>query len=238
MNLKIAIVEDDDKQAELIADYIARFEKESGEYFEVVRFRDGDEIASDYTPFDIIFLDIQMKRMNGMEAALYIREMDKDAIIIFITTMAQFAIKGYAVGALDFLLKPVSYFVFSQQLKRSLERIKRRRSNMYILLPTENGVVKTNVEQIIFIESFKHKMTVHTQSDGKFELSCTMKELEARLKGRDFFRCDNSFLVNLDYVKGVEGNTVLVENHKINISRPRKKAFMEALVAHVGETYK
>ncbi|MDR1092636.1 MAG: LytTR family DNA-binding domain-containing protein [Clostridiales bacterium] len=234
MVVRIAVVEDDDAEAKTISDYISRFQKESRDVFKVARFWDGDEITSDYRPdYDIIFLDIRMKGIDGITAARYIRRMDNDVALIFITHMAQYAIKGYSVGALDFLPKPVSYFSFSQQLKRSIEHIKRCKDNMYILLPTENGVVKMDVARVLFIESFKHKMTVHTK-DGEYHLISTMKDLESRLAGRGFFRSDNSFLVNLAHVKAVEGSLVILDSAGLNVSRSRKTSFLQALAAYVG----
>lgn len=233
MVIKIAIVEDDEDSANKIKDYIEQFGKDSEDLFSITRFSDGDEIASDYKPlFNIIFLDIQMKRLDGMSTAEIIRKMDKDVILVFITNMAQYAIKGYAVDALDFLLKPIPYFAFSQQLMRSVERLKKRQSS-YLLLPTENGVVKMEATQIIFIESFKHKMTVHTRNES-YTMPSTMKELEEKLEGHNFFRCNSGYLVNLAYVKGINGNCVKIWNSELVISRPRKKAFMEALAGYVG----
>jgi DNA-binding LytR/AlgR family response regulator len=146
--------------------------------------------------------------------------------------MAQYAIKGYAVDALDFLLKPVPYFAFSQQLKRSLERLKSKES-LNLLFPTENGIAKLDAAQILYIESFKHKIIVYTY-DKMYSIIGTMREYEQKLASKHFFRCNNGYLVNLDYVKGVEGYTVIVGEYQLIISRPRKKAFMEALADYVG----
>lgn len=230
---RIAIVEDEQENIETTKGYIRRFEAESGERFEVSCYTDGDEITADYRAvYDIIFLDVKMKRMDGMETAKYIRTLDRDVILIFITNMAQYAIKGYAVDALDFLLKPLSYFAFAEQLRRSVERLKARKT-AYLLLPIENGVRKMDVSQVYYIESFKHQMIVHTK-EGEFTLSETMRELEGRLAGSDFFRCNNCYLINLMHVGGVKDSTVVVAGQELAISRPRKKAFMEALVNYVG----
>ena len=116
--IHIAIVEDDPQVREQLAGYIRRYERQFGKMFELTTFEDGDEIVSDYKAvYDIILLDVQMRRMDGMAAAEAIRRVDKDVILIFITNMAQFAIRGYAVDALDYILKPVPYFAFSQDRK-------------------------------------------------------------------------------------------------------------------------
>jgi DNA-binding LytR/AlgR family response regulator len=231
--IKIAIVEDDNASTQKFLDYIKRYSEESKEEINVVCFTDGDEIASDYKPvYDIIFLDIEMKRLNGMSAAEHIRKFDQDVIIIFITNMAQYAIKGYSVGALDYLLKPVPYFAFSQQLKRSIEKVKAKDST-YLLINLENGILKLPVRNILFIESMKHKMIIHCE-DNEYEIFSTMKELEDKLKPNNFFRCNNCYLVNLAYISGIKDNLALIGKYELQISRPRKKEFLEALTAYVG----
>ena len=104
--IRIAIVEDDKAVQTQLAEYIRRYERQFGRMFELSLFDDGDEIVSDYKAvYDIILLDVQMRRMDGMATAERIRQMDKDVLLIFITNMAQFAIRGYAVDALDYVYR-------------------------------------------------------------------------------------------------------------------------------------
>mgnify|MGYP001632116583 CR=1 FL=1 len=124
---RIAIVEDEAAVREQLAGYVQRYTRQYGTPFEVTEFADGMEILEDYRPqFDIIFLDVEMKHLDGMETARRIRERDGGVLIVFITNMAQYAIRGYAVGALDYVLKPVPYFAFSQQLQKALGQLKKR----------------------------------------------------------------------------------------------------------------
>jgi DNA-binding LytR/AlgR family response regulator len=229
----MAIVEDDPASAGVIKEYVDRYTAENGSEFIIDFFTDGDEITYEYNPvYDIIFMDVEMKRQNGMSAATYIRGKDKTVEIIFITHMGQYAIRGYAVEALSFLLKPVQYFAFSQELKRALQKINSRKSDG-IILPTENGSDKVLVGDIRFIESSEHRLTVY--ANGKeYTLHRTMKEMEKRLAGKGFARCNNGYIVNLAYVSGIRDNCVVVEGHNLLISRPRKKAFMAALTAYYG----
>lgn len=124
--VRIAVVEDDNSFVAELTEYLKSYQQRYEEKLEITLYRDGDEITSSYkAQFDIILMDIQMKFVDGMTAAKEIREMDSEVIIIFITNASQYAIRGYEVGALDYILKPVSYFVFSQKLTRAVERIKR-----------------------------------------------------------------------------------------------------------------
>lgn len=119
--IKIAIVEDEQLYAKQLHEYLRKYEKENGEAIEVTIYSDGDQIVEKYqSQYDIILMDIEMKFMDGMSAAEEIRKIDTEVVIIFITNMTQYAIRGYAVDALDYVLKPVSYFALSQRLNRAI----------------------------------------------------------------------------------------------------------------------
>ena len=112
--IRIALVEDEAEVRAQLQGYVQRHTRQYGTEFAVTEFADGMELLDDYRPvYDILFLDVEMKHLDGMETARRVRELDKDVIIVFITNMAQYAIGGYAVGALDYVLKPVPYFAFS-----------------------------------------------------------------------------------------------------------------------------
>mgnify|MGYP000060856764 FL=1 len=112
--IRVAIVEDDAEVQGVLQEYVRRYTRQYGTEFEVTVFADGVDILEDYRAvYDIIFLDVEMKHLDGMTTAERIRQMDADVILIFITNMAQYAIRGYSVGALDYVLKPVPYFAFA-----------------------------------------------------------------------------------------------------------------------------
>jgi DNA-binding LytR/AlgR family response regulator len=138
--IRIALVEDEAEVRAQLQGYVQRHTRQYGTEFAVTEFADGMELLDDYRPvYDILFLDVEMKHLDGMETARRVRELDKDVIIVFITNMAQYAIGGYAVGALDYVLKPVPYFAFSQQLRKAEEQLCRR-ARHYLALPVEGGM--------------------------------------------------------------------------------------------------
>ena len=235
MKYSIAIVEDNPQFCEKLKGYLDRFSKENSIDFNIYSFTDGDEITSDYeAKYDIIFLDVEMKRLDGMTAAQKIRDFDADVIIIFITNMAQYAIGGYSVGALSFLLKPLPYFAFSQELTKSIDRLKKRKHKS-ILIPSENGIIKVNSQEIMYIESYGHDLNIYTQS-SIYSMRGTIKKMEEELIDFHFHRCNNGYLVNLSYVSGVQDEEAIVGKYHLKISRPRKKSFMETLTQYVGGT--
>ena len=234
MRFKIAVVEDEKQSADILIGYIRRYAKEHNEDIDVVYFSDGDEIVYEYKPvYDIIFLDIEMRLLDGMTTAEHIRKLDKDVILVFVTNMTQYAVKGYAVDALSYLLKPVPYFAFSQELKRAFTKLKKRENN-YIMFSIQDGVIRLNTADILYIESMKHKLIIHTKED-QFVITGTMKEMENKLSDINFFRCNSGYLVNLARVTGVKNNLAILDDRELIISRPRKKVFMEALTKFFGD---
>lgn len=166
MRYKIAIVEDDSFSVDKLKTYLNQYTREKNVDFDIFVFNDGDEITSNYEAiYDIIFLDIEMKRQDGMITAQKIRELDNDVIIIFIKNMSQYAIHGHAVDALSFLLKPVPYFAFSQELKKSLNRCNSRKTG-YILVPSSRGIFKLSTKEILFVENVKHQLYIHTNDEA------------------------------------------------------------------------
>lgn len=233
MKYRIAIVEDDKACTALLESHIIKYASHHNENFEIFKFEDGDEITSDYeAKYDIIFLDIEMKRMDGISAARKIRSFDNDVIIIFITIMPQYAIKGYEVEALSYLIKPVPYFALQQELMKSLERLDKR-NRKYVLLKTENGIIRTNVSDIYYVETMKHHLIIHTKM-GVYTIKSTLKNFYGELEGSPFCFCNSCYIINLEEVTGIQGEDVIVNGEKLKISRPRKKKFMEELAGHFG----
>ncbi|WP_206188187.1 LytTR family DNA-binding domain-containing protein [Sanguibacter sp. HDW7] len=235
--IRIGIVEDDDASASLLAGHLRRYEDEHDESFAVTRFVDGAAVVEGYRPdFDILLLDIEMPRLDGFSAAEQIRAADPDVVIIFITNMTQYALKGYEVDALSYVVKPVPYFAFAQEIKRSIARL-RRRSVDYLMLQIDGGIVRVPTTDIVFLESAKHRTLVHTV-DGIHSVVAPLKSLEAQLDPRHFFRSNSGYVVNLRHVLGVSGNSSLhVGGHDLLVSRARKKDFLAALTDYLGERH-
>lgn len=165
--IRVAIVEDDAEVQGVLQEYVRRYTRQYGTEFEVTVFADGVDILEDYRAvYDIIFLDVEMKHLDGMTTAERIRQMDADVILIFITNMAQYAIRGYSVGALDYVLKPVPYFAFSQQLLKAVARLEKRAKH-YLTVPVEGGLRRLDTASIYYLESEGHRVHFYTD-EGDF----------------------------------------------------------------------
>ena len=231
---RIALVEDDLACRTQLEEYLARYARETGEEFSVQAFSDGKDIIRTYrAEYDVILMDIQMEHMDGMTAAEEIRKLDGEVVIVFITSLASYAIKGYAVDALDYIVKPVSYSVFSQSLRRALTRL-RRRTRTYLLVNHKNITQKIDSARIYFIEVDGHNLVYHT-ADGDITAPGAMRDVEARLADSPFFRCNKGYLVNMAHVNGVVENDAVVHGVRLQISRAKKRAFMDALNRYINE---
>lgn len=236
--IKIAIVEDDINYSSQLTEYLGRYEADFGERFDISTYFDGDAIVEDYhSQFDIILMDVEMRFMDGMSAAEEIRRSDKEVVIIFITNMPQYAIRGYAVEALDYILKPVSYFAFSQRLSRAISRMKKREQRS-VIIPVKGGTVRVEASSIQYIESQGHSIIYHT-TGGDYVSSGTMKDSEEALRELHFFRGSKWYLINLQHVEGLDDDIAKLKGGKtVALSRGRKKEFMEALAQYWGEVMK
>ncbi len=233
--IRVALVEDDALYAGQIRDYLERYAAESGESFDITGFSDGDEIAEDYRPvWDIVLMDIEMQFMDGMTAAQRIRETDPAVIIIFITNSPQYAIRGYAVNALDYVLKPVTYFAFSQRIARAIQALgARQRRDRFIVLTDSEGAHRVNVSEIRSVET-DGRMLVWHAGKRDYRTWGTMGRAEEELGGH-FYRCNKGILVSLAYVDSIEGNDVVVAGTRLPISRAKKAGLLEALNEYMNE---
>ena len=231
--IRIAMVEDEAAVREQLQGYIQRYTRQYGTEFAVTGFSDGVEILDAYRPvYDIVLLDVEMKHLDGMETARRIRELDRDVVLLFITNMAQYAIKGYAVGALDYLLKPVPYFAFSQQLQKAEEKL-RRRARHYLAVPVEGGLRRLDTAQIYYMESEGHRVHFYTE-EGEFSAPGALKTFEEKLADLPFARCNSGYLVNLAQVKSVQQGLAQVGPYELQVSRPKRKSFLAALADYIG----
>ena len=231
--IRIAMVEDEAAVREQLQGYIQRYTRQYGTEFAVTEFSDGVEILDAYRPvYDIVLLDVEMKHLDGMETARCIRELDRDVVLLFITNMAQYAIKGYAVGALDYVLKPVPYFAFSQQLQKAEEKL-RRRARHYLAVPVEGGLRRLDTAQIYYMESEGHRVHFYTE-EGEFSAPGALKTFEEKLADLPFARCNSGYLVNLAQVKSVQQGLAQVGPYELQVSRPKRKSFLAALADYIG----
>ena len=183
--------------------------------------------------FDLLLLDIQLPGMDGMSAAARIRELDADVLIVFVTSMAQYAVQGYKVDALDFLVKPVAHEVLDACLSRALRRLKKREPAS--LSVRSGGSLRiVPVSSILYAESREHRTLLHTREE---EIPCagSLGSIEESLIPHGFFRCHAAFVVSFAQVERLDGGDVIIGGRRVPLSKHRRKQFLAALAAYWGE---
>ncbi|MFC4323700.1 LytR/AlgR family response regulator transcription factor [Litchfieldia salsa] len=233
--IRIAIVEDDEKEASILEKFINQYGETSKVSFHIELIKDAIHLLDHYNPvYDIIFMDIEMPHLNGMEAAVRLRELDNVVTLIFVTNMAKYAVKGYEVDALDFIVKPVRYSTFSMKFKKALAKISSNK-DINIVVSRKGGIVCLTSRQMIYIEVVGHRLIYHL-SDHTVEGFGSLSDLEKQLQTCNFLRCNSCYLINPQYISHVQGYTVTMTNgDELQISRPRKKQFMAQLADLLGE---
>lgn len=238
---RIAVVDDERSVYETLKEYLDRYSAVNKVGFDCVYYDTPLAFFSATSaPYDIIFLDIRMPVMSGMEMAKKIRQTDQDVSLVFVTSMKQYGLAGYEVGADDFILKPVSYFDFAMKLDFVLKKILRRQNVVKIQI-NDNGILRfLSLTGIRYVEVARHRVTYHV-CERSYETRGALNKIEELFLKNNFARCNNFCLVNLKFVTGVEGQTLFVskgynvrECDELAISRPRKKEFVKALNRYIG----
>ena len=226
----IAIVEDDKTQAASLKEYLLRYAAENGEAFAVKTFSNAVIFLENYTAvYDVVFMDIKMPYLNGIAAAHKLRELDKGVLLFFITSLTQYAIRGYEVDALNYIVKPVEYNEFALKFKKAVDRLAEKKSGE-LLVPTDMGYKKISPAEIYYVEVRGHHCKYHT-TEGEYKQYQTIRSVEEKLLPYGFARCNNCYLVNLRHVSSVKDYTAIVGGDELQISHPRKKEFMRRLTA-------
>ena len=224
---RVLVVEDEADEAATIKSHLERFGSARGVDFSVTWLKTAFDLISQSGKYDLVFLDIDLPGINGMEAAQLLRIYDEVTPIIFVTNLAQYAVKGYEVDALDYIVKPVDKYAFALKMQRALDRVARRK-DADILLKTADGAECLQVSHIKYLEVQGHYVIYHTYF-GNYSVYSTLSAEEKRLPARQFVKCNRNLFVNLRYIESVGDGMCVLAGEELPISRPQKKAFVQAL---------
>lgn len=227
MGLKIVLVDDEIVQHNLIKKMIENLSEVS----EFLTYQSPKTFLFDWEELkdvDAVFLDVEMPEMNGLDLAKQLRQKDRDIPIVFMTAYSQFALESYEVNAFDYLLKPID----QEKVENLLKRLKSIKPTLEPTLFVElDGLHKLIQNQIYALEAQGHQTKIILENE-----SLLVRESFSSLKNRlcsDFVMSHRSYLINLNHVKQVQSDTVILENNeRIPLSRRMVKVFSEAFVAH------
>lgn len=231
--MRIAIVEDERIVAEELYGFIKKFEEKNEISSEVKIFENGVTFLQDYNHnFDLIFMDIEMPNLDGMTTVKRLRQIDSEVMVIFVTNLARYAVKGYEVEAFDFIVKPIVYPNFVLKYKRALKKLGNLDNNDF-WISTRRGKKLIKIHDIKYIEVMKHVIIYHTK-EGDYTGSGTLKSISESFPERQFSLCNRCYLVNLHYVKEVVEYSVFVDDVELQISVAKRKTFIRALNNYLG----
>lgn len=239
---QIAIIEDSEPEEERLAEHLARYGREHGESFQISWFTTAEEFLTQRRAFDLIFFDIDLPgEVDGMEAAHLLRTYDTETPLIFVTNLAQYAVKGYEVEALDFMVKPVSYHDFSLRMDKAMRLMARTDGQTVTLSLSGGGMRVVAVADIAYVEIANHDLIWHLTGPAAAGGSTTARErrtltqAEAALPDGRFVRVSNSCLANMGHIEVVHGDSISMDTgDELYFSRSRKRPALEKIAAYLG----
>lgn len=224
--VNIAVVEDNVEEAKNLMSYLTEYASQNPVQFQVTHFVNAVLLLDSYKAnYDLIFMDIKLPLMSGMEAARRLRQMDRNVTLVFVTNMAQYAIEGYAVEAFDYILKPISYSAFNLKLKRILAHVGNKNEER-IVIRAEGETIGLQLREIRYVEVEGHYLNWHTR-DKVYRSLGPLKAIDRQLP-ESYCAISRWYVVNMQYVRSVIGNEVLLEEEKLRIGRYYKQRFLQA----------
>lgn len=232
--IKFAICDDEPQMAREIADQLASYMKETAGGYSVECFSSGYALLKSSEEFDVIFLDIQMERPDGMETARLLRQRDNHSLLVFVTVLKECVFDAFQVEAYDYLLKPLDSARFRQTMDRALGWLERDAAKN-LVIQRGSGCQVVLLSDLMYCEVLGRKIYIHKKDGTVLDYYDRLEDLEQRVDSR-FFKCHRSYLVNLDYVGGCQdGQVLLSQGERIPVSRLRERELTQALLRHMKE---
>ena len=235
MKYKIAVCDDEAEQVDYLSALVGDWAECCGKRVSIRPFYSAEEFLFQYEEekdYDILLLDIEMRNTSGVELARRIREENDAVQIVFITGYPDFIAEGYEVGALHYLLKPVS----GEKLKQVLDRAERnlRKKGRAVFLRTAKEIRRIPVDSIVYVEVFSHKLAVHTLH-GEYETKLSIGGMEEML-GEGFVRCHRSYLAGISFIDHITKNRVVFDDGRsIPLARNAYEGVNQAFIAYYRE---
>lgn len=240
MKYKVLIVDDEEPARDLMVAYAKKINE-----LEIVGVVNSalaaKKVLQDNT-VDILLTDIQMDDLTGIDL---VRMLKNPPITIFTTAYSEYALEGYNLDVIDYLVKPISFQRFCKAIDKASELIRYNgetkaseiptketkeiaATNDYFFVKTNRKIVKVKYDQLLFVQSFGEYVKLYTQDDVLLALQTT-SFMEEMLPATDFIRIHRSSIININHIKEIIGNEVLIDQHRLTISKRMKEAFMKLI---------
>lgn len=222
MNLTCIIVEDEPLALERTRDYVLK----DGSLKLVASFENARDaqVFLQENRVDVVFLDIQMDEMSGIE---FLERSNITAQVIITTAYNEYALKGFDLDVTDYLLKPFTFVRFQQAVQKAVKNLDKTNApdKKFIFIKTEYRLEKVFTDDILYIEGMRDYRRIHTGTKRIMTLQ-TFKELEQMIPGNNIYRVHKSFMVNVDKIESIEKDQVKIGDKMIPVSDTYKKDFM------------
>ena len=218
--MKIAICENEEADSEAICAILNKYFDQNGYTGQISVYESGESLLTDFTPgfFDVIFLDIYMDGITGIETAKRIRSIDPTCALVFITTSRDHCLEGFSVRASAYVVKPIREKEMQTALLQCREIF--MKNARYIMIRTERTDIKIPLNKIYYAEIYYKSALFHTEQ-GEHKTRMTMDEIERELGGKPFYRCHQSFIVNINYIESMTASEILMRNGAVVPIRQR-----------------
>ena len=231
--MRIAICDDEKNIRELIGDKVVKQYPDA----EIIFFQSGEELLLSDDFIDILFLDIQMSGIDGMETARELRKKDKSVILIFVTAVEEYVFQAFDVGAFNYIVKPIDDGKFSDVLHRAVDKWSSQNINekepeeRYVLINNSGVHTKVILDEIVYAEVFNRKVVIH-KLDGEIEYYGKMSDLES-LAGDSFFRPHRAYLINFKYVEKYDATTIYLERGTALMAKQNYPEFVKKYMKYI-----
>lgn len=233
MGLNIVICDDEFLHRSILKEFLVSILDEELLEYDLIEYSSGEDLISNYDKVDLLFLDIQMNELSGMDVARKIREFDNNVEILFTTSVEQYVFEAYEVKAYRYLVKPIEYEELKKQVKLCISDYLSK--NSIISIDSNKVTVKIPIGEILYVEVMKKEVTIYTEYKV-YTIETSMKRVENKLSNYGFFRCHHSYLINLNKASEIRDKAIFINDTKIPVSRTKYKALKIKLVNLLGDS--
>ena len=228
----IAIVDNNQEEMQALEALVKnRLERESIAHV-IHKFDSGVEFICSRAAYDIVFMETRLEDMEDLDAARFLRIVNKDAKLVFVTHQAQLAIRGYEVDAMDFILKPVDQSIVDSVMNRALKSLEKCGGNLFAL-KTPSSVISLSTFNIYYVEVYDHDLIYHTKQ-GDYRVRGRLGEVREKLGDRYFIQCSRSYLVNIRHVESLHSDHLIVNGEKVQITKTHHKKIEQMFMSYLN----
>lgn len=224
---RIAVCDDVEMEREILCMLLRKFDNKSIVY----KFSCGEDLLRSSADFDLIFLDIYMNGMTGMETAKILHKKNSKVPIVFLTSSSDYAVESYEVHAFDYILKPMGVERFKEVWDRFL--LQHRKNQRYFVVNCIGKTERLPYEQIEYMESDCHYVTFHMTDGSSIRINGRLDDIEQQLEDSRFLRCHKSFLINLNLTESMEKDFIMRSGSRVAYRKREKKQIQQVFYDYI-----